>query len=309
MAARAVVLFERDGGLGMRHTALTLLLVAGMLGGLGAQADPSWFAYDRARPFNVKLTGSESRGPAIVTDLTYSRLTAGTWGAFLVTPATPAPARRPGVLFVHWYEPPNPTSSRKEFLEDATALAADGVTSLLIDTMWSDPKWFESRDPENDLRHSIEQVKELRRALDLLASRPGVDGARLVYVGHDFGAMYGALAAGVESSRLKAFVFMAGTQSFSDWFLLWPKRDEAAKAQVIARLAPLDPVRHLPLAGEMPMLFQFATRDRFVTRAAAEALVASAKGPHEVKWYDAEHALNAEATRDRVAWLRRMIGQ
>ena len=102
---------------------------------------------------------------------------------------------------------------------------------------------------------------------------------------------------------------MAGTQSFSDWFLLWPKRDEAAKAQVIARLAPLDPVRHLPLAGQVPMLFQFATRDRFVTKAAAEALVASAAGPHEVKWYDAEHALNAEATRDRVAWLRRMIGK
>jgi predicted esterase len=149
----------------------------------------------------------------------------------------------------------------------------------------------------------------LRRALDLLASRPGVDGSHLIYVGHDFGAMYGALAAGVEARRLKAFVFMAGTQSFSDWFLLWPKRDEATKAQVIARLAPLDPIRHLPRAVGVPMLFQFATKDRFVTKAAAEAIVASAKGPHEVTWYDAEHALNAEATRDRVAWLRRMIGR
>jgi dienelactone hydrolase len=291
----------------MTRAWLALVLVAGASATAATQTTTSWFAYDRTRPFNLKVAGTESRGAATVTDLTYDRLTSGARGAYLVAPSARPAARKPGVLFVHWYEPPNPTSSRKEFLNDAIALAGDGVTSLLIDTMWSDPKWFESRDPENDLGHSIEQVKELRRALDLIASRPGVDGARLIYVGHDFGAMYGALAAGVEASRLKAFVFMAGTQSFSDWFLLWPKRDEASRQQIIARLAPLDPVRHLRLADQMPMLFQFATRDRFVTRAAADALVASAAGPHEVKWYDAEHALNAEATRDRVAWLRRMM--
>jgi len=291
------------------RTTVAMLLVAGTVTSVSGQPATSWFAYDRTRPFNVTVTGTDSRGAAVVTDLAYDRLTPGRRGAYLVTPAAPFKTRKPGVLFVHWYEPPNPTSSRKEFLDDAIALAADGVTSLLVDTMWSDPAWFESRDPGSDFGHSIEQVKELRRALDLLASRPGVDGSRLVYVGHDFGAMYGALAAGVEASRLKAFVFMAGTRSFSDWFLLWPKRDEAAKQAIIARLAPLDPVRHLPLAGGVPILFQFATRDRFVTRAAAEALVASARGPHEVTWYDAEHALNAEATRDRVAWLRRVIGQ
>jgi dienelactone hydrolase len=289
----------------MKRTILTLLLVAGAIGGaVAAQPASSWFAYDRARPFNVKVTRTEARGEAVVTDVTYDRLTTGTWGAYLVAPATVPSSRRPGVLFVHWYEPPNPTSNRTEFLEDAVALAADGVTSLLVDTMWSDPAWFQARDPESDFGHSIEQVKELRRALDLLASRPGVDGTRLIYVGHDFGAMYGALAAGADAGRLKAFVFMAGTQSFSDWFLLWPKRDEAANARIVARLAPLDPVRHLPLVAGVPKLFQFASADRFVSRAAAEALVASAQEPRDVKWYDAPHALNAEATRDRVAWLR-----
>ena len=55
------------------------------------------------------------------------------------------------------------------------------------------------------------------------------------------------------------------------------------------------------------MLFQFATRDKFVARPAAEALVASASGPKEVRWYDAEHGLNADATRDRLAWLRQRL--
>lgn len=274
---------------------------------LRAQDPASMFAYDRRRPPDLVAGGTEARGAAVITDVTYQTLTGTRRAAYLVTPSKAAGGPGPAILFVHWYEPPNPTSSRKEFLPDAVELAGEGVISLLVDTMWSDPDWFTSRDPENDLGHSIEQVKELRRALDILVSRPGVDPSRVLYVGHDFGAMYGALVAGLEASRLKGFVFMAGTRSFSDWFLFWPKRDDAAKAETIRRLAPLDPTRHLATAGELPMLFQFATRDKFVARPAAEALVASASGPKEVRWYDAEHGLNADATRDRLAWLRQRL--
>jgi predicted esterase len=269
-----------------------------------AQIPASMFAYDQHRSADIVVVGREVRGAAAVTDLTYRTLTGGRRAAYLVTPAAATAGMHPAILFVHWYEPPNPTSSRKEFLPDAVDLAGQGVISLLVDTMWSDPEWFASRDPGSDLGHSIEQVKELRRALDILVSRPGVDPSRVFYVGHDFGAMYGALVAGVDARRLKGFVFMAGTRSFSDWFLLWPKRDDEVKAETIRRLAPLDPTRHLPDAGALPMLFQFATRDRFVTKAAADAVAASAAGPAEVRWYDAEHALSPDATRDRLAWLR-----
>jgi predicted esterase len=289
----------------MKPLLMACALAMSAAGSLVPAQDPaSMFAYDRSRPVDLVTTGSEARGGALVADVTYETLTRTRRAAYLVTPSNPASGRHPAILFVHWYEPPNPTSSRKEFLPDAIELAGEGVVSLLVDTMWSSPEWFTSRNPENDLGHSIEQVKELRRAIDVLVSRPGVDPSRLFYVGHDFGAMYGALVAGVDAPRLKGYVFMAGTRSFSDWFLLWPKRDDAAKADVIHRLAPLDPTRHLPKAGALPMLFQFATRDKFVTKAAAEALVASAAGPKDVRWYDAEHALNADATRDRLAWLR-----
>jgi predicted esterase len=290
-----------------RH--VTACVLAAMAGGsvLVAQDPASMFAYDRRRPADLVAAGTEVQGSAVVTDLTYQTLTGTRRGAYLVTPSSPAAGPRPAVLFVHWYEPPNPTSSRKEFLPDAVELAGEGVISLLVDTMWSDPGWFTNRDPEDDLGHSIEQVKELRRALDVLVSRPGVDPARVFFVGHDFGAMYGALVAGVDASRLRGFVFMAGTRSFSDWFLMWPKRDAAARAAVISRLAPLDPTIHLGRFGALPVLFQFATRDRFVTKAAAEALAESVTGPKELRWYDAEHALNADATRDRLAWLRQRL--
>ena len=285
---------------------VTACVCAALAGGVAVLAqDPAdMFAYDRRRPADLISGGIEARGAAVITDLTYQTLTGARRAAYLVTPSKADAGPQPAILFVHWYEPPNPTSSRREFLPDAVELAGEGVISLLVDTMWSDPNWFTRRDPENDLGHSIEQVKELRRALDILVSRPGVDPSRLFYVGHDFGAMYGALVAGVDAARLKGFVFMAGTRSFSDWFLLRPKRDDAAKAEIVRRLAPLDPTRHLAATGELPVLFQFATRDTFVTKAAAEALVTSAPGPKDVRWYDAEHALNADATRDRLAWLR-----
>jgi len=150
---------------------------------VAAQDPASVFAYDRRRPAEVVAAGTELRGAAVVTDLTYRTLTGARRAAYLVTPAKAPAGPQPAVLFVHWYEPPNPTSSRKQFLPDAIELAADGVVSLLIDTMWSNPDWFTSRDPESDLGHSIEQVKELRRALDVLASRPGVDPSRVFYVG------------------------------------------------------------------------------------------------------------------------------
>jgi len=288
---------------------VSLCALTTLLGGavLAAQDPASMFAYDQRRPANIMRGAAEAREAAVVTDLTYETLTGARRAAYLVTPAQASARPKPAILFVHWYEPPNPTSSRKEFLPDAIDLARDGVISLLVDTMWSDPDWFQNRDPANDLGHSIEQVKELRRALDMLIARPGVDRSRVFYVGHDFGAMYGALVAGVDAARLKGFVFMAGTRSFSDWFLLWPKRDDARKAEVVGRMAPLDPTRHLARIGTLPVLFQFATRDKFVTKAAAESLVASAAGPAEVRWYDAEHALNAEATRDRLAWLRQRL--
>ena len=292
-----------------RLVAAGVLMMAGVAV-VSAQLPSSVFDYNRAKPFNVEVAATEARGAADITEITYDRVTAGRMGATLVAPRARPAAKGPAVLFVHWYEPPNPTSNRTEFVDEAVELAGAGVVSLLIDTMWSDPNWFQSRDPATDLGHSIEQVKQLRRAIDLLASRPGVDPRRLFYVGHDFGAMYGAIAASLDARRLKGFVFMAGTKSFSDWFLLWPRRsDEAQKSQVIAQTAALDPPLYLAGIRSLPMLFQFANQDKFVPRASAEALVAAVQSAKEVRWYDAAHALNAEATRDRIAWIRRLIGK
>ena len=242
---------------------------------------------------------------ALVRDVSFPNSTGGKTAAYLVEPSSPGAKKGPGVLFVHWYETDAPDSNRSQFLREAIPLAEDGVTSLLIDTMWSDPPWFLTRDSSHDFEQSEKQVRDLGKALDYLMANSKVDPAAVAYVGHDFGAMYGMVLAS-RDKRVKAWAFQAATASFSDWFLYYPKREGAAKQAVIDRLAPLDPVKHIGSAS--PVLLQFAKKDQFVTEEKAKQLIDAAHEPKRVIWYESGHALTMQASADRLIWLRQQLG-
>ena len=265
-------------------------------------AAPS-FDYDATKPVDVQFTSPAS---VTVRQVTYTRTDGTRKGATLVTGTGVSGQQAPAILFVHWYEPPRPTSNRTEFLAEAVELAVGGVTSLLIDTPWAAERWFPSRDSEKDYDFSVQQARELRRALDVLLAQPGIDKTRVALVGHDFGAMYGALAAAADP-RVTAFVYMAGTRSFTDWFLFTPKREGAAKEAFVAKLAPLDPITYLPKISPRPILLQFGTKDQFVTKEAATAMADAVTGPKTVKMYDFEHELTYQARLDRIAWLKEQL--
>ncbi|MEP6821705.1 MAG: alpha/beta fold hydrolase [Chthoniobacterales bacterium] len=273
-----------------------------LLSALSAFAQVS-FDYDQAKPLDLKDTGSREQDGVRLRDITYA-LPDGSRNAATVVAKDGRAAGRPGVLFVHWYGPPALTSNRTQFIPDAIELAKDGAVCLLIDTPWSKPEYFRERKRDGDYARSVQEVKDLRRALDVLVSFPGIDRERIALVGHDFGAMYGALAA--NDPRVKFFVFMAGTQSFSDWFLYGPKPTEAEKQKFIAEMAPLDPVKYMP-ALKMPKLLQFADEDEHVSKERAEALAAAAPEPKTVRTYHAQHELNEAATKERIAWLKEQL--
>jgi pimeloyl-ACP methyl ester carboxylesterase len=223
--------------------------------------------------------------------------------AYLVTPAH-ATCPSAAILYVHWLGEPE-TSNRTEFLNEAVALAGRGVTSLLIDAMRSERKWYGKRIPEADKAQAVHQVTEIRRAMDLLLAQPNLDLKRVAYVGHDFGAMYGMIASGLDP-RAKTYVFMAATPHFIDWFLFarQPKDPAAYKADI----ATIDPVLYVPKLAPARIFFQFANKDEYVSTEEAAEYYAAAAVPKHMATYAAGHDLHtAEVAADRVAWLEREL--
>ncbi len=279
----------------------TVFVALALLGAAWADTLPrSTFDYDRSKPLDIQEKNVDRRNTVEIHDITFASLRGGRTAAYLVRAS--GSAKTAGILFVHWYDPPSKDSNRMQFLEQATELAALGATSLLIETMWSEPSWFPNRNRADDYANSIHQVKDLRRALDVLASQPSIDTKRIAYVGHDFGAMYGAVLAGVDH-RTKAWALQAGTPSFSDWFLLGTKLTGTGRQAVIDELAPLDPGKYIGAAKPAPVFFQFGRQDRFVPEDRAQSFFDSANKPKSIVWYEAGHDLNAQAIRDRQAWL------
>jgi dienelactone hydrolase len=286
-----------------RVTLLLFVLVSFLAAAVTAE-DLS-FEYHETRPLDVQVTGTRLQDRVTLREISYAQLD-GSRNAATFIARDDRSSVSPAILFVHWYGPPRPTSNRTQFIPDAIELAKSGTVSLLIDTPWSRFEYFRERTREGDYARSVQQVKDLRRALDVLFAEPNVDRSRVAYVGHDFGAMYGALAAAVDP-RIRFFVFMAGTQSFSDWFLYGkPKLEGEAKQKVVDELAPLDPIRYLPRL-KTPILLQFADNDEHVSKERAAALSAAAPKPKTVRTYDSDHELNADATRERIAWLKEQL--
>ncbi len=211
------------------------------------------------------------------------------------------------ILYVHWYEPESPDSNRGQFEEEAKEMARGGAVCLLIETLWSDPDFFIKRTQEDDLRNSMEEVVNIRRAIDLLLSQPNVDSERFAYVGHDFGGMYGVLAGSLDQ-RATHYVVMAATPRFPDWYLYGPKLEGEAREAFLRLMDEVDPIVHIPNLSPANVFFQFATDDFHVPKERAEEFFDAAKYPKEMKWYQAGHGLNEDATRDRKAWLKQKLG-
>ncbi len=268
---------------------MTTVFIAAACGFL-LQATPS---------LGVKLDPTK----ATVQQLSYTQLDGSSNAATLVTPGSASTAPKPAILFLHWYEPPRPTSNRTEFLAEAVELAGSGVISLLVDTPWTKENWFPTRDAAKDFEFTQQMAKDVRRAIDVLMAQPGIDKSRIAVVGHDFGAMWGALAV-ADDPRVTHFVYMAGTRSFTDWYLFTPKKEGADRDAFVAKLAPLDPIAYLARISPRPVLLQFGTKDPFVKNEAATAMGDAVTGPKTVKTYEFEHELTFQARRDRIEWLK-----
>ena len=261
--------------------------------------------YDASADLAVRQIGGRETDGLRVSQMTFAARPGVRRAAYRVGPIGKGPF--PCVLFVHWYEPESHDSNRTQFLDEAKALAKRGVMSLLVEAAWSDREWFLKRTQDDDFEASVEIVVEIRRAMDLLLADSEADASRFVYVGHDFGAMYGVVAGSVDP-RPMGYVLMAGTPRFSDWFLYYPPLEGDEREAFIEQMEELDPVERVGSLSPAPILFQFGESDPHVPVPRAEDFFRSAEQPKDVAWYPVGHALNDEARAARIDWLVGRLG-
>jgi pimeloyl-ACP methyl ester carboxylesterase len=214
------------------------------------------------------------------------------------------------VIWGHWYQDGSPFLNRKEFLDEAVALAASGVVSLLTDGPMARLGFVRDPDPLGDaqINYRVQQILDMRRGADLLLAHSDVDPKRLAYVGHSYNAATGAFLAGIDK-RFKAFVLMAG--NLSDQVDIKSKEFQDFRKQVgpekfdafIAKYAWLDQGKYVTHAAPASVFLQYATKEDFLTPERAREYFAIVSEPKSLKFYEAPHALNAEARRDRIAFL------
>lgn len=244
---------------------------------------------------------------AIVEDITYDGPDGDPVTAYLVRPRGAAgrdAARGPGILAWHWLDGEAPDGDRTQFLDEAGAWAAIGVTSLLPQGRFP---WVD--DPtgaEADRAAILREVGRLQAGVDLLAGRADVDAHRLAVVGHDFGGMLATVAA-ADEDRLRALVIVAATPRWGDWFLpFWPIADD--RIDYLRALRPLDPIECIGRVPPAEVLFQFGTRDYFIAPMSAREFQRAAPAGSEARTYEAEHDMRGpDIQADRLAFLRRTL--
>ena len=288
-------------------------LTAGLAGPLSRENANAMFSYDSAAPLNFHEEDSVTKeGPRVI-HVSYSG-GRGPVSATLIAPLHEG--RNPAVIFAHDY------GKKDEFLSEALLLArADPpVLSLLIDSPAERPVGWRRNfnslfENDNDRDIHIQAVIDIRRAIDLLAARDDVNRNRVAYVGHGYGANWGAILGSVDL-RLRALVLIAGFPSFGelvgsddpDWANMRFALGTERVARYQASISAVDPIRFTRYWRQAPVLFQFGRFDEFVSREMADRLSNSVGNSQKTLFYDAGHSVNApSAMLDRARFLAQII--
>jgi cephalosporin-C deacetylase-like acetyl esterase len=284
----------------MRIVTLVLFSVA-------ALAQDGHFDYDRKAPLDLKEAGVEKRGTVTIHDISYASPKGGRVPAYLVVPSGKGPFA--AVVWGHWYMEGSEFRNRKEFLAEAVALAPSGLVSLLIDYPIARPGFVQDN---SDFTDRVQSILDSMRGADLLCARPDVDPKRLAYVGHSYNAATGAFLSGIER-RFRAFVLMAGPLSdevtMKSQFMQEYRQHVGAEKfdAFMTKYSWLDQGHYVSHAAPATVFMQYADED-ILTAEVDREYAAIVSEPKRFKLYPgAQHALNAEARRDRLAFLTEQL--
>ncbi len=213
------------------------------------------------------------------------------------------PHSHAGILFLHWLGQIH--SDRTEFLAEATELAPRGAVSLLPQGVF--PYSANPVGTRQDVTAIKKQLAVFRAALNWLIARRYVDRSRIAVVGHDYGAMYGALLANSDS-RVHAAVLATPDATWGHWFVkYWLGFTGKRAARYDALFTSLQPVRYVSRLGNRE-LFQWAGQDIFVSASVRKQFAKGAPQAQVDLYPTSDHQLTDTALADRDAFLARELG-
>jgi dienelactone hydrolase len=257
----------------------TFILIAGLMllvpGKVHAQVNAGLFSYDEKADYKITKDSAFYKNNILVRGISYISCNPvhGRIKAYLVMPSTQPPYA--GIIYFHWLGHPN--GNRNEFLGEAVEMADHSVLSILIQGYFP---WTESPvSGEKDRKQVIDQTIDLRRAIDVLLMQPGIDNERIAFIGHDYGAMFGSIMAGIDK-RVIACVLVTGMGNFGDWSLkYWKKPSENGAEKYRKSLTPVDPIGYISNAKPTALFFQFANKDVYITKETALQFYNAASEP------------------------------
>jgi dienelactone hydrolase len=263
------------------------------------------FEYDQTASLDIQERSSRKEDGLSIQEITYASPKGGRVPAMLMVPRGTGPFA--GIVM-----------QRSMELEFGMRYARYGALVIYVD-----PPSFHPQDTgprgiltftEQDREEQIQLIIDLRRAVDLLMTRPDVDPERIAYLGVSYGSAMGGLLAGIDH-RLKACVLVVGDggfvthqtnpenltmslDAFADEYMAW-----------IDAMWPIEPIHYVNHASPTPLLFQNAVRDQYVNVEDALRYQDAASEPKHVIWYDSEHwPLPEPAVKDNAKWLQQYIG-
>ncbi len=273
-------------------------------------------AYDPATPLDLTEESPVQTldGGIEIHDVSWASLGTDRVSAWLVVPPGAGPFA--GLVYLHGSE-----TDRDDFLDEAVAMAHGGAASIVMDAPFartgSSRKAFLLNfglaERERDM--TAQTVVDLRRAYDVLLERGDVDPERLGFVGHSWGASLGVVLAAVDD-RPGSLVIITARPSWTGfleaesegWVRSAHERvgDEDWQ-QYLDLMAPLDAMAEIDNVDASRLYLQYGTADDVVPEDVSAQLIDAAEGAKS-DLYPAPHALNDDATADRVDWLVERLG-
>lgn len=260
------------------------------------------------RPFVCRIDGETPRAGVRMVRLTYPSPVVSalpqnnTVSArlFLPNDLQPGGAKRPAVICL-------PILNGDEDLTEmvCSALVGRGIPALMFRL-----PYYGERGPKEGRRalaadpkvfvEAIEQARaDTRRAADLLAAWPGIDGRRLGITGISLGGILTASFAGADPRFHRASLLLAGgdllqiihhareTRQLSEMLRQLPDADRAAME---AKLKAIDPLTHAPglreRARQGRVLMLNAGEDEVIPRACTERLADALGISRQVVWFE-----------------------